>query len=97
MNTKPKEDNNIIELKVIDGSIKKKEIKYNKDGTIRKVSKNKVAGESSEVYAFRTQEEINNMIKHFNKQINNANNNEQKQIAYRNKMLFVIGINLEKT
>ena len=44
MNTKSKEDNNIIELKVIDGSIKKKEIKYNKDGTIRKVSKNKVAG-----------------------------------------------------
>ena len=94
MNIKLKEDNNIIELKVIDGSIKKKEIKYNKDGTIRKVSKNKIAGESSEVYAFRTQEEINNMIKHFNKQINNANNNEQKQIAYRNKMLFVIGINL---
>ena len=31
MNTKQKENNNIIEVKGIDGSIKKKEIKYNKD------------------------------------------------------------------
>lgn len=87
-------EDNLIELEVIEGSIKKKEIKYNKDGSVRKVAKNKIVGESSEVYAFKTQEEINMMIDYFNKQIKESTNKEQEKIAYRNKMLFIIGINL---
>lgn len=55
---------------------------------------NKIAGKSSEVYAFSTKEEISAMINVFDKHIEEATNDNQKQIARRNKMLFVIGINL---
>ena len=55
---------------------------------------NKIAGKSSEVYAFSTKEEISAMINVFDKHIEGATNDNQKQIARRNKMLFVIGINL---
>lgn len=51
-------------------------------------------GESSEVYAFRTDEEIKAMIDVFNKHIENARDNHVKQIATRNKLMFVVGINL---
>lgn len=52
------------------------------------------AGKSSEVYAFRTKEEIKAMIDVFDKHIKEAENNDQRRIARRNKMLFVIGINV---
>ena len=53
-----------------------------------------LAGKSSEVYAFRTKEEIAAMISVFDKHIDEAENDNQRQIACRNKMLFVIGINV---
>lgn len=49
---------------------------------------------SSEVYAFRTKEEISAMLYVFNRHIANATNESQRQIAERNKLLFVIGINI---
>lgn len=49
---------------------------------------------SSEVYAFRTKEEISAMLSVFNRHIANATNESQRQIAERNKLLFVIGINI---
>lgn len=92
---KPKETNNIIELKVVNGkaSVKQK-VRYNKDGSIDKRRSNKIAGVSSEVYPFTTHEEIKAMIDVFNKHIEEAVTPTQKQIAARNKMLFLIGINL---
>lgn len=87
--------NNVIKLSVVDGKLyKKPDVRYNKDGSVDKRHPNKVAGTSSEVYPFTTEEEIKAMIDVFNKRINNAKNENQKQIAYRNKMLFLIGINL---
>ena len=51
------ETNKIITLSVVDGKISKKpEVRYNKDGSIDKRHTNKVAGVSSEVYPFTTQE-----------------------------------------
>ena len=92
---KPKETSNIIELKVINGKASvKQEIRYNKDGTVDKRRSNKVAGVSSEVYPFTTEEEIKAMIDMFDKHIEEAVTPTQKQIACRNKMMFVIGINL---
>lgn len=73
---------------------KKSEVKYNKDGTVRKHKCNKVAGKDSEVYAFRTKEEIEAMINVFDKHIAEAPDEDKKQIAHRNKMLFLIGINI---
>lgn len=55
---------------------------------------NSIAGESSEVYAFKTKEEIAAMIKVLDGHIENAENDNQCQIACRNKMLFLIGINI---
>lgn len=98
MNTLPiakPSTNNIIEITVIDGRISKKpEVKYNKDGSIDKRQPNKVAGISSEVYPFTTEAEIKAMVNVFNKRIDEAPDENKKQIAARNKMLFLIGINI---
>lgn len=89
------ETNNVITLSVVNGKLyKKPEIRYNKDGSIDKRHPNKVAGVSSEVYPFSTQEEIKAMIDVFDNRIKNAPDENKKQIACRNKMLFLIGINL---
>lgn len=91
---KPTTDN-VIKLSVVNGKLsKKQEIRYNKDGSIDKRHANKVAGVSSEVYPFATEEEIKSMIDVFNKRIEDSTNDNQRQIACRNKMLFLIGINL---
>lgn len=71
-----------------------KPIKYNKDGTVKKTKCNKQSGISSEVYAFRTKEEIEKMITVLDKHIAEAPDNDKTQIATRNKLMFVLGINL---
>ena len=89
------ETNNIIELKLVDGKLGlKPEVRYNKDGSIDKRKSNKVAGISTEVYPFNTEEEIKAMIDMFDKHIDEAPDNNKRQIACRNKMMFLIGINL---
>lgn len=90
-----KETDNIIELTIIDGKLSKKpEVRYNKDGSIDKRHSNRVAGISSEVYPFTTQEEIKAVIDVLDKRIEGAVTDNQKMIACRNKMMFLIGINL---
>ena len=73
---------------------KKKEIKCKKDGTEKRTKCHKVAGKDSEVYAFRTKEEIIAMIQVFDKHIEEADSNVKRQIACRNKLLFLIGMNI---
>lgn len=91
---KPTTDN-VIKLSVVNGKLyKKREVRYNKDGSVDKRHTNKVAGVSSEVYPFTTEEEIKSMINVFNRRIETATNENQRRIACRNKMLFLIGINL---
>lgn len=53
-----------------------------------------MAGKDSEVYAFKTKEEISAMIEIYDNKINEATNEHARQIARRNKMLFIIGINI---
>lgn len=95
---KPSTDNvidfNGFSGKIIRGGLSKKEVKLNKDGTVNKVRSHKVAGVSSEVYPFVSEEEIKAMINVFNKRIDEAPDENKRQIASRNKMLFLIGINL---
>lgn len=88
---KPSKDN-VIKFSLV--GEKKSKVRYNKDGSIDKRHTNRVAGVSSEVYPFTTQEEIKSMIDVFNKRIDEAKTNNQKQIAHRDKMLFLIGINI---
>lgn len=78
---------NVIPFKVITGN--KNNVKQGP-----KKPNNRVAGQDSEVYAFRTKEEIKDMIDVFDKHIEDAENDNQRMIACRNKMLFIIGINV---
>ena len=90
--------NNVINIdfnkRVIRGGLSKKEPKLNKDGSVDKRHPNKVAGVSSEVYPFTSEEEVKAMIDVFNKRIEEAPDEDKKWIASRNKMLFLIGINI---
>ena len=88
------ETNNVITLSIINGKLaKKQEVKYNKDGSIDKRHSNRVSGVSSTVYPFSL-EEIKSIIDVLNKRIEESVNDNQKQIACRNKMLFLIGVNV---
>lgn len=90
-----RQTDNVITLSVVNGKLsKKQEVRYNKDGSIDKRHPNKVAGTSSEVYPFTTEDEIKTMIEVFDKRIDEAKNDNQRMIACRNKMLFLIGINI---
>ena len=94
MPIRKQETNNVITLSIVDGKLAKKpKVRYNKDGTIDKRHSNRVSGVSSTVYPFSV-EEIKAVIDVFNNRINEATNDNQKQIACRNKMLFLIGVNV---
>ena len=67
--------------------------KTNKKDCDNNISRSSQAGISCEVYAFTTEEEIKAMIDVFNKHIEESDG-VPKQIAYRNKMLFLIGLNV---
>ena len=86
--------NNIIDFSVIGDRLFAPEVKVNKDGSISKRRCNKVAGVSSEVYAFTSEEEIKAMIDVFDKRIEEAPDENKRMIASRNKMMFLIGINV---
>lgn len=89
------ETDNVINLSVIDGKLGvKPEVRYNKDGSICKRRSNKVAGQSTEVYPFTSEEEIKAMIDVFNRHIDEAPDEDKRWIACRNRMLFLCGINL---
>ena len=85
----------VIDLSsIIKTTNEKKEVKYNKDGSINKRRCHKVAGVSSEVYPFASETEIESMINVFNKHIDEAPDADKRWIATRNKMLYLVGINL---
>lgn len=72
----------------------KTQVKYNKDGSIKKTHSNKFKGVDSEVFAFKNKEEIALMMNVFNKHIESATSEQKLWIARRNKLLFVVGINV---
>jgi len=88
--------NNVITFSLVDANgelIKKTKVRYNKDGSVDKRHSNRVSGVSSTVYPLNL-EEIKSIIGVLNKRIEEATNDNQRQIAHRNKMLFLIGINV---
>lgn len=89
-----RDTSNIVPFSVIEGGKQEKKVKYNLDGSIKKTRCNKVAGTTSEVYAFRTHEEVEAMLSIFDKHISNAKGDGHRKVACRNKLLFVIGMNV---
>lgn len=88
------ETDNVITLSVVNGKLGvKPKVRYNKDGTIDKRHSNRVSGVSSTVYPFNV-EEIKAIVEVLNERIEESTNENQRQIAQRNKMLFLIGINV---
>lgn len=84
---------NVIDLSFVRNRLEKKsEIKHGKGGGKRQP--NKIAGVSSEVYPLTSETEIKAMIDVFDKRIEEAPDGDKKWVASRNKMLFLIGINL---
>lgn len=86
-----KQQNNIIPFSIVMGT---KDTKPKSPKARDNSGGLKPAGVSSEVYAFRTDEEIKAMIDVFDKHINEATDEHRRQIASRNKLLFVVGINV---
>ena len=78
----------VIPFKVIQNNSTKKEVKYNKDGSIRQTKNNKIAGESSEVYAFRTKEEIDSIMNVLDKHITEAPDYTMEKIVNINDKSF---------
>ena len=78
---------NVIEVEFVDGKLSKKKDKDTGNSHCQK------AGVSCEVYAFTSEEEIKAMIDVFNKHIEESDGT-QRQLACRNKMLFLIGLNV---
>lgn len=86
---------NVIELRVINGTIEKKpKVRYNKDGSVDKRHSNSLSGVSKEVYPLTKESEIKAIVDLLEKRIEEATDENKKQIAHRNKMMFLIGINL---
>ena len=71
----------------------KKEIRYNRDGSVCRRRSNSEPGVSVYVDAL-TKDEVNLMIEHLITEINNAENNNQEQIRFRNLLMFVLAINI---
>jgi len=91
---KYQQNDNVITLSIVNGKLAKKpKVRYNKDGTIDKRHCNRVSGISSTVYPFDV-DEVRSIIDVLNYRIKNATSKNKKQIAHRNKMLFLIGINV---
>lgn len=83
---------NVIQFTVLNG--RKNTPKLCKDGTKKNTKNNKVSGVSSEVYAFKSEREINAIVNVLNSKIDNAKTQQKKKDAYRNKLLFLVGMNL---
>lgn len=86
-----KQYDNIVPFSIVMGT---KDVKPKSPKARENHGGGRVAGQSSEVYAFRTEEEIKDMIDMYNKHIEEAADAHHRQIAARNKLLFVVGINV---
>ena len=75
------------------GYTRKKEVRYNRDGSVDRRRSNSEQGVSVYVDAL-TKDEVNLMIEHLITEINNAENNNQEQFRFRNLLMFVLAINI---
>lgn len=75
------------------GYTSEKQIRYNKDGSVDKRKTNKEKGDSSFVEGF-TKDEVDLIIIQLINAINNATNENQKQICFRNLMMFIVAVNV---
>ena len=75
------------------GYTTQKEVKYNKDGSVKKSKGNKEKGISSFVEGFDSKE-VGLIVDYLIERINSSENDNQDEIRFRNLVMFVLGINL---
>ena len=80
-------------INYLKGYSAQKEVRYNKDGSVDRRKTNKKAGISSFVEAFSV-DEVDLIVNHLINELNNAENNNQEEIRFRNLVIFVLGVNL---
>lgn len=89
----PLSDNFPNSLNFKKGYTKEQVTKYNQDGTIDKRKNNKQKGISSYVEAL-TKEEVDRMLDYMIDKLNNAENDNQEQIRFRNIVMLIVALNL---
>lgn len=84
------ERNNVISLEVV--KKEKKEVKLKKDGTEKQTPNNNK--EDRWVHPIRNKEDIKKILEYLHEQTGNTTRIDTMMAAYRNELLFVIGINV---
>lgn len=95
---------NIVPLTIVPEPVK--EVKLTKDGKVKQTKNNRVKGESTEVCPLKSKEEISAVLAVLNRKIEeahntvefskgrNINHNNQLRNAYRNKLIWLVGISV---
>jgi integrase len=68
--------------------------KTKKDGTLKQTRSNSKNGIAHEVYPIKDAKQIQQMKDYFRNRITNADTQDHKRIAYRDLMMFTVGINI---
>lgn len=84
------ENNNVPYLKLVGDN----NAKMKKDGTVKRTHSNAIPGVTNEVYAFKSEAEIASVMNVLNMKIKNAYTPIMEKRAWRNKLIFIIGMNL---
>lgn len=90
MLAKQLENNNVISLEVV--KKEKEQPKLKKDGTIKRTPNNNT--EERWVHPIRNKEDIKRILEYLHEQAGKSNRMDGMMAAYRNEMLFAIGINV---
>ena len=91
MSALPKKQNtNIVSLEVV--RKEKEQPKLKKDGTIKRTPNNNT--EERWVHPIRNKEDIKRILEYLHEQAGKSNRMDGMMAAYRNEMLFAIGINV---
>lgn len=80
-------------INYVKGYATSKEIRYTKDGVPDRRRSNKEAGVDSYVEGL-TSDEVDLLVRYLVDEINEAENNNQEQIRFRNLLMFVLGVNV---
>jgi len=68
--------------------------KLKKDGTPKQTPNNSLKGKAKEVYPFKNREDIEDIKQYYRERMNNASNKEDRQIAARDLLYFILGLNI---
>jgi integrase len=84
----------VVDFRSKKAKIKGKEVKLKKDGTPKKIVSNSKKGDPHEVYPIKDKEQVRAIGKYFEDKKESASTQDNKRIAARNRMMWIVGINI---